>query len=152
MFIHQLCHALDKNHVAYAIVGGYAVSLHGASRGTMDIDIAIEWNLENLKNTEKALKSLRLTSLLPINSEQLYHYKDEYILQKNLIAWHFYDPQNPIHQVDIIINYDLKHAKIDTLKTASGSIKVISRQDLIAMKKSSGRQQDIEDVRSLESL
>lgn len=152
MFIHDVCTALDKGKIPYAIVGGYAVALHGAIRGTIDVDIAIHWTLKNLENVEKALKEMGLVSLIPIDSKSLFHFKDEYIQKRHLIAWNFYDPNNPVNQVDIIINYDLKNARTKTITTSSGKIKVLSRNDLIAMKKASGRPQDLEDVKALESL
>lgn len=37
-FLNQICHALQTNRVRYALVGGYAVALHGAVRGTVDVD------------------------------------------------------------------------------------------------------------------
>lgn len=152
MFIQKICSALDQAKIPYAIVGGYAVSLHGAVRGTVDIDIVISWTLENLKNIEKTLKEIGLASLLPIDSNSLFLFRDEYIQNRQMIAWNFYDPNNPINQIDIIINYDLKKGHTKTILTSLGKIKVLSRKDLIAMKKASGRPQDLEDVKALEQL
>lgn len=152
MFIYDICKILDKAKIPYAIVGGYAVALHGVLRGTIDIDIAINWTLKNLKSVEKAFKEIGLISLLPIDSDNLFRFRDEYIQNRNMIAWNFYHPKNPTHQIDIIINYDLKKAKTKTITTSSGKIRILSRQDLIAMKKASGRPQDLEDVKALESL
>jgi len=152
MFIHDVCNVLNRHKIAYAIVGGYAVALHGAVRGTVDVDIVIDWTLKNLINVENALKELGLVSLLPIDANSLFQFRNEYMEKRHLIAWNFYDPKNPAHQVDIVINYDLKHAHTKTVTTSSGKVKILARNDLIAMKKASGRQQDLEDVKSLESL
>ena len=153
MFIHTICSALDKVEVPYAIVGGYAVALHGAIRGTVDVDIAIQWSLKNLQNTEKALRQLGLVSLIPITAENLFHFREEYIQNRNLIAWNFYDPSNPLNQVDVIINYDLKSI-YDTKEiiTSHGNIRILSLNELIKMKEASGRPQDLEDVKALNSL
>ncbi len=152
MFINNICEALQTAKVPYAIVGGYAVALHGIPRGTFDIDFVIQWSLENLKKTESVLKSLGLISRLPIDAKSVFNFRDEYIKNRNLIAWNFYDPKNMINQVDIIINFDLKGSTTKIVKTTNGKIKILSQKDLIAMKKSSGRPQDLEDVRSLEAL
>ena len=152
MFIHQVCEVLHKAKIPYAVVGGYAVALHGVPRGTFDIDFVILWSLANLKKTELALKSIGLVSRIPVDAESVFNFRDEYIQKRNLIAWNFYDPINPSHEVDIIITFDLKDASIHTIKTDSGNIKILSRKDLIAMKKASGRPQDLEDIRSLEGL
>lgn len=152
MFINLICKVLQKAKIPYAIVGGYAVALHGVPRGTFDIDVVIEWSLINLQRTEQALTSLGLVSRIPVDAESVFNFRTEYIEKRNLIAWNFYDPLNPIHAVDIIITYDLKQATVKTVKTVEGRINILSRQDLIAMKKASGRPQDLEDIRSLEQL
>jgi len=152
MFIHEVCKALDQVKIPYAIVGGYAVALHGALRGTVDVDIVINWTLKNLKNTEKVFNEIGLVSLLPINSDNLFHFRDEYMQNRNLIAWNFYDPKKPTNQVDIIINYDLRNGHTEIINTSQGKIRVLSKKDLITMKKASGRPQDIEDVKALENL
>jgi hypothetical protein len=153
MFIHDVCSALDKAKVPYAVVGGYAVALHGAMRGTVDVDVAIQWSLKNLQNAEKALKQLRLISLIPVTAETVFHFREEYIQNRNLIAWNFYDPSNPLNQVDIIINYNLKSLReTKKVETAFGSIRILSLSELIKMKKASGRPQDLEDVKALSNL
>jgi hypothetical protein len=153
MFIHDICSALEKAKVSYAIVGGYAVALHGAVRGTVDVDVVIEWSLKNLEDTEKAFKQIGLVSLIPITAETLFHFRDEYIQNRNLIAWNFYDPSNPLNQVDVVINYDLKSARhTKTIKNSLGVIRILSLNDLIKMKEASGRPQDLEDVKALDCL
>jgi hypothetical protein len=153
MFIHDICSALDKAKVSYAIVGGYAVALHGAIRGTVDVDVVIEWSLKNLQDAEKAFKQMGLVSLIPITAENLFQFREEYIQNRNLIAWNFYDPTNPLNQVDIIINYDLKNAaQPKSIKTFLGTIQILSLNDLIQMKQASGRPQDLEDVKALSFL
>ena len=153
MFIHEVCDALENEKVPYAIVGGYAVAFHGFMRGTLDIDVVIHWTLENLQKAEKALHRIGLISLLPIDSTTLFHFRDEYILKRNLIAWNFYHPLSPQKQVDLIINYDLKnlnHTK--TFQILGTKVQVLTLKDLIKMKKKAGRPQDLIDIAALESL
>ena len=152
MFIYDICAALRKAKIRYAIVGGYAVALHGAVRGTIDVDIVINWSLSNLQKIERALKEMGLVSLLPINSENLFKFRDEYIQNRHLIAWNFYDPSNPANQIDIIINYDLTGAKVKTIQTKLGPIKILSLDDLINMKNKTGRPQDLADIEALKKL
>ena len=152
MFITNVCKCLNDAKIPYAVVGGYAVAIHGAIRGTIDVDIVIEWTLENLVNVETALKKMGLVSQLPITADNIFHFRKEYIKNRNLIAWNFYNKQNPHQQVDLIINYDLKNHRVKTIKSSSGIIKVLSKGDLIAMKTKSGRPQDIEDAKALEAL
>lgn len=53
-----VCALLNARRVRYVIVGGYAVSLHGAVRTTVDIDVLIEPTLINARRTLAALELL----------------------------------------------------------------------------------------------
>lgn len=152
MFIHTVCQALDHAKIPYAIVGGYAVALHGAIRGTVDVDFVIKWTVENLQKVEQAFKEVGLVSRVPIDALNLFAQREEYIEKRNFLAWNFYNPKNPLEQVDLIINYDLNSANTKQIHTNFGTIQILSRKELIAMKRASGRPQDLEDVKALEQL
>ena len=152
LFIEKVCQALADHHVRYALVGGHAVALHGAVRGTVDIDIAVDWSLKSLQRAESALHSLGLVSHLPIRAEDVFNYRDEYVENRNLLAWNFRHPDDVSKQVDIIIVYDLKGKRRTKIPTASGQLYLLSLQDLVDMKKASGRPQDLADVDALERL
>ena len=102
--------------------------------------------------TELALHELGLVSRLPITATNVFQFRDEYIENRNLIGWNFYNPDNPSEQVDVVINYDLRGKKLVTVDTLAGQIKILGLTDLIEMKRASGRPQDIEDVKALEML
>jgi hypothetical protein len=152
MFIYRLVNALESHKIPYAIVGGYAVALHGALRGTIDIDFVIKWQQNNLLQAEKALKSIGLISRLPIDAEDVFNFRDEYIEKRNLIAWSFHNPSHNDEQVDLLINFDLGKKKVLTAKLREAKIHYLNKKDLIAMKKQSGRQQDLADIDALEKL
>jgi len=152
LFLNKVCSALQAAGVRYAIVGGHAVALHGAVRGTVDVDIALAWNLQSLQAAEQALQGIGLVSRLPVAADDVFQFRDEYIQNRNLIGWNFYHPDNLAEQVDIVITYDLKGRTLDTVVTVDGKVPILGREDLIAMKRASGRPQDLEDVKALESL
>lgn len=152
MFIIELIKALKNYKVKYALVGGYAVALHGVVRGTVNVDIVISINKKTFKDAEKALMSLGLQSRLPITAEDVYDYREEYIKNKNLKAWSFFDPANPSRMVDIILTEDLKQISTVNKKVSGITIKVASIPDLISIKKIANRPQDKEDVKALEKL
>lgn len=152
MFIQTVCQSLDRHRVKHAVVGGYAVALHGAVRGTIDVDIALQWNLKNLKAAEAALQAIGLQSRLPITAEDVFRFRDEYIHNRNLIAWNFVDLNDPSKQVDIIINYDLAGHGVETIQSGANRISVLALADLIKMKRESGREQDLADIKTLEYL
>jgi hypothetical protein len=151
-FLNQVCSALADRGVRYAIVGGHAVALHGAVRGTVDVDIAVAWNLKSLQSAEQALLGIGLASRLPISADDVFQFRDEYIENRNLIEWNFHNPSNPAELVDIVITYDLKGKQIGTVDTSGGPVRILGRKELMAMKRASGRPQDLEDVKALERL
>ena len=151
-FLNRVCHKLTNAKVDYAVVGGYAVALHGAVRGTVDIDLVVRWTLLNLEKTENALSEIGLQSSLPLNAKDVFKYREEYIRNRNLVAWNFHNPEDISEQVDLIIAYDLKGKKTKRLDTRDGIVRVLSRKDLIEMKRRSGRPQDLEDVAALKKL
>jgi predicted nucleotidyltransferase len=152
MFIQNVIGALEKHKIRYALVGGHAVALHGAVRGTVDIDIVIAFRKNSLKAAEVALQELGLKSRLPITATEVYKFRKEYIQNRNLTAWSFINLNNPLEIVDILITEDLNNLKTVTKKAFGINIKVAAIPDLIAIKKKAGRPQDIEDIKALEKL
>ena len=148
----RICTALNDAGMRYAVVGGYAVALHGAVRGTLDIDVAIDWTRPALQAVQDALGGLGFVSRLPVSAEDVFSRRDEYITRRNLVAWNFYNPADPSEQVDIIIAYDLKNKRITPVTLPECVVPILSIEDLIDMKRSSGRPQDREDVAALEKL
>ena len=148
----RICNALQRAGVRYAVVGGHAVALHGAVRGTVDIDIVLSWTQRSLIAAEKALTGIGLVSRLPITANDILEFRNEYVQNRNLVAWNFYNPADLSEQVDIIITYDLKGKRRKRVDLENTSIHILSKPDLIEMKRESGRPQDKEDVLALESL
>jgi hypothetical protein len=150
--LEKVCVALAQAKLRFAIVGGHAVALHGAVRGTVDIDVAIPWNRRSLEGAERALTDIGLVSRIPVSANEIFEFRDEYIKNRNLVAWNFYNPNDLSEQVDIIIAYDLKGKRTKQIQLANALVPVLALKDLIEMKRQSGRPQDIEDVRALEKL
>lgn len=151
-FLERVCTALEAASVPYAVVGGHAVALHGAVRGTVDVDVALAWSEEAVVKAEAALPTLGLISQLPITAADIVRHRDRYVAERNLLAWHFHNPDPPLEQVDVLIAYDLAGKKVHRFKTPGGTFSVLSAQDLIAMKRASGRRQDLEDAEALARL
>lgn len=150
--LEKICGALREAGVHYAVVGGHAVALHGVVRGTLDIDVVVRWTRATLVRTEAALNTIGLVSRLPVTAREVYDFRDEYIRNRNLTAWNFSNPDNPLEQVDIIITDDLAGKRRKAVTLSTGPVHVLAVPDLITMKRRSGRPQDLEDVRALEKL
>ena len=152
MFLLRLVKKLRERKVDFAVAGGFAVSLHGAVRGTLDIDIVILWSEDQLQLAEAALKSLGLQSRLPLSAKEVFAFRDEYIRNRNLIAWSFVNSDNPIEIVDLLINADLSSLGTKNITVQGTTVPIVALEDLITMKRLAGREQDLADITALEKL
>lgn len=152
MLIKKVIEIFQKNEIDYALAGGYAVALHGAVRGTVDIDFVVRLEESNLVKIEASMKALGLVSRLPVSAHEIFTFREEYIQNKNLKVWTFVNSNMPTEIVDIIIIYDLKYLKVERKKTVFGDINIISIDELIKMKKEAGRPQDLADIEALTKL
>ena len=152
MFVLKVIEALDKYKVQHALIGAYALAFHGVVRATMDVDIAILLNLKQLKNTETALKSLGLTSRLPLNAKEVASFRKEYIEKRNLIAWSFIDFKDPARVVDILLTETLKAFSVEKFNFKNHKISVVSLKDLLKLKQKSKRLKDQLDIQSIKEL
>lgn len=152
IFIETVCEALQQQRVSFAVVGGYAVALHGAVRGTIDLDIIIKHSETTFIQMEKALTSIGFQSRLPLRAQEVFHFRQEYIEHRNLVAWSFYNSENSSEIVDVILTHDFSQMKAMVKRFNQTKIPVLCIDDLIQMKKASGRPQDSEDIKALEFL
>lgn len=149
MFFFEIIDTFENEKLPYAIVGGYALALHGIVRATMDIDILLTLDQNNFERAEKCLLALNLRSRIPVRAQDIIKMRKEYIENRNLIAWSFVDFQNPSRQLDIIITMDLKDVTIEKVSVGGRKARVICLKDLMKMKIASGRPQDLVDVESI---
>ena len=152
MFLLRVVGALSRARVPYGLVGGYAVALHGAVRGTMDIDLVISLEEAQFVRLERALNSIGLESRLPVTAREVYRFREEYIRNRSLVAWSFVNPAVPSELVDVVLILDLADLKTETMRVRKRQIRVVALDDLIAIKRRSNRPQDKEDVLALQAL
>lgn len=152
MFVTAIIEALNAARLPYALVGGYAVALHGAVRGTVDLDIVIRLKRKEFERLETVLLSQGLRPRLPVSAGDVFMFREEYIKNRNLIAWSFVNPDRPSELVDVIITEDLANLQVVKKKALGLTIKLASIPDLIRMKKVAARPQDLLDIEALEAL
>ena len=152
MFLERVVSCLRQASVRFAIAGGHAVALHGAVRGTLDLDLVLALSRQNLLAAESALNRLGLQSRLPLKAAEVFDFREEYIRNRNLIAWSFVNPADPTEMVDIILTEDLAAMRVDMVPVGGLRLPVLAVDDLIRMKEKSGRPQDVEDIKALRSL
>lgn len=151
MLLFQITDAFEAVKLKYALIGGYAMALHGMVRATMDIDFVLSLRQADFELAEKALGSIGLKSRLPIRAQDVIKMRKEYIENRNLIAWSFVDYQNPSRQVDILITRDLKDLELVKISVGGRKIPVASLGELLRMKKEAGRPQDLIDIENIKA-
>lgn len=152
MLLLEVAKAFHKEKIKFIVVGGYAVALHGAVRGTVDIDIVLSLSEESFTRAEKILNKLSLYSRLPVKAAEVFNFRKEYAANRNMLAWSFVDASNPLRQLDILILEDANKLN-EVVKVIHGvKVPILSLDDLIKMKKKAARAQDLEDVKALELI
>ncbi len=146
-----------KQKVKYLIVGGMAVNLLGSLRSTADLDILVEMTDQNLAKIVKILKKKKYNVKIPIDPIEFVKAKTRKDLVKNkhLKALNFYK-HDELKEVDIIIDspisYEAAMEHCVYVKIGNLAVPVISIDDLIKIKRKTGRSVDKFDVEELKRV
>jgi hypothetical protein len=155
LFYHDALAALCEARIPFVIVGGVAVNLQGVPRFTADLDIAVDLDPSTLRSTWRALFALGLRPRLPVSEEDFCDpgVVRSWLAERNLSAFTFQDPSNPLRTVDVLLSSPVPFARIEEtaeVMTAAGlRLLVASLPVLIEMKTGTGRAQDEDDVDAL---
>ncbi|MBC7456852.1 MAG: hypothetical protein H7235_01140 [Bdellovibrionaceae bacterium] len=123
--------------------------MHDLLRATVDIDLVLSLRLADYELAEKTLKDLGLQSRIPVRAKDIILMREEYIKERNLIAWSFVDSNKPYRQVDILITEDLKNIESQFISVGGRKINVVTLKKLLEMKLKSGRPQDLVDAENI---
>lgn len=151
MLLYELTDAFTSAKLKYALVGGYALALHGIVRATMDVDFVITLTEKDYELAEKTLRKVGLESRIPVRAEDIIKMRQEYIENRNLIAWSFVDFKNPSRQVDILITENLKDLETERFAVGGRKIVVASLNEILRMKQAAGRPQDLIDIKNIKA-
>jgi hypothetical protein len=158
MFYVDLFSALNRHEVDYLLIGGLAVSLHGVERATMDVDITVAMNPDNLSALIDAAQELKLTPMLPVPLESLRDLEllRQWHAERHLEAFALRTPDLTGVTIDVLLFPPVKFSdmalRADVFKVASTDIQVVSIDDLIALKQAVGRPIDMMDIEHLQRI
>lgn len=152
MFLREITDLFKSQDIPFAIVGGYAVAIHGVARGTFDVDLVTEISEANFIKIETALRGIGMKPLLPLNASELYQNLGRYVTERNLIAWNFVHPTHQRDSLDIILTENLHDLEVIEVVSDLGKIPVLSIDSLIQMKSKANREQDQKDIAALRLL
>ncbi len=156
MFYLNLFKALRTHDIDYLLIGGLAVNLHGVPRMTMDVDLMIALDADNITKLELCMKVLGLKPSVPVKLADLAdaNKRETLFREKHLIALSLIGDKPEIPTVDIVIHHplDFKKAYLNKVeRDVSGtSVMLASIEDMITLKKAAGRAQDLADIAHLE--
>jgi len=137
----ELLALLEKHHVEYMIVGGYAVAFHGFPRFTKDIDIFFELSDANIKSIIDALVDFGF----PRDSlENILFNKDDNIVTFGIAPVRV----DFLNSIDGVVFSDAKKSRV---RGRYGDIDVyfIGKECLLKNKSSTKRTKDKADVEEL---
>ncbi len=148
---------LNTAAVDYVVVGGLAVTAHGHPRATIDVDIIVRFDHQNVHRLVTCLRGLGFKPRTPVNPELLSDASERASWkQRNMVALAFYDDQPPWTVVDVFIDhpidYDQLHAQSLVVQAQGIPMRVCGLEHLIVLKVEAGRPKDIEDLRWLRAL
>jgi hypothetical protein len=137
----DLLAVFDAHNVDYLVVGGYAVGFHARPRFTKDIDLWVGHSPENLARVRAALEEFGAPAAM---LEQIESALDEDVLWMGV-------PPVRIDVVKGVPGGDFSACLSRRVRTSwdGVSVYVIGKDDLIAIKRASGRPQDLLDVEAL---
>lgn len=156
--VDPLLRVLDAHQVEYVLIGGFAVAAHGHIRATKDIDICPSPKKSNLARLAAALKELEA---VPIDLEEFegeFDLGPDYERLQHGGNWTLMTKHG---RIDIMQTFSLEDAEdgvgdygdiarhaVDR-KFRGRSYKFVGYEDLLKMKRSSGRDVDLIDINSL---
>lgn len=147
----RILEVLAEHAVEYVIVGGLAVQTHGHVRTTVDIDVFPLPEQSNLGRLAEALNALDAKVLNP-GSEGL---KIDATMLPRATLWQFDTPHGAIdvlHDAPGAPPYgDLRDRALE-IRLGKLKLAVAGRDDLVRMKRASGRSVDLEDIAALTEL
>ncbi len=154
----ELFRALERQNIQYVVVGGLAVIFHGFARMSMDLDLAVSLESQNLRQFVDLAEHLGYRPKLPVSFRDLLdkNKRKEWAEQKHMLVFSLYHQERPQELVDVFI-HDLipfhelfkRHVRIPL---GEDIVRVASIEDLKTMKRMAGRPQDLQDIAALENL
>ena len=148
--------ALNDAGVRYVIVGGLAVVLHGYARLTADVELMIDLEEAPARKAISALVGIGLRPTLPVDPAG---FADPELRrswrERNMVVFNLVDPDAG-RAVDLFveppIDFEEAWARSDASEYHGVPVRIASIQDLIDMKRRSGRPEDLIDIAHLSAI
>lgn len=146
--------ALEKHDVDYVTIGGVAANAHGSRRLTLDVDIVPAPETLNYERLAAALDELDAPETAVDSGFRTLDPRDSFDLARADVL------KLPTSAGDLdVVNRpvgappyeDLRGRSVE-VKVRGTRLRVVSLDDLISLKRASGRPQDLRDIADLASV
>ena len=152
-----ILNALVANEVEFIIVGGVAARLHGSTRLTHDLDIVPKLDEVSWKNLIRSIWALDTKPRIPESKEAIENIDNikKWISEKNMLALSFRSPSGHA-EIDLLVSesssFEKLKARAVKIKLDQATYYVACIDDLIEMKQTAGRPQDLLDIEILQKI
>ncbi|MEI6614445.1 MAG: nucleotidyltransferase [Chrysiogenales bacterium] len=138
----KLLSSLKESKVEFVVIGATAFPVYGHARATLDIDLFVRPEKENIKRLKKALMDFGY-DLIDISEEDML---------KNKLLIRQYALETDIHPFVKGISFeDVWRNRIGS-KFGDTEVYFPCLDDMIRMKKAAGRTKDLEDLKYLRKI
>jgi len=154
----QIFKELNDSGIDYLVVGGLAVNLFGVPRLTYDIDLMIHLETKNIQKLISKLTQWGYKPKIPVDPLEFADIskRNLWIYEKGMKAFNFFNENLPVGEIDIVINspipYETLKERAVIIHLQEVKVPVVSIHDLIKLKLSAGRKQDLSDVEYLKII
>lgn len=142
---------LDRHGVDYITIGAFAVIAHGYVRATADIDVVARQDRNNLERLAAAFTELH-ARLRGVDADLLEIDPTDPDVLANGASFTLDTDAGPVDYLTDVPgagDYDDLRARAIEANAAGVVVRVVGLDDLIRMKRASGRPQDLRDIANL---
>lgn len=139
-YLLEILKALTDNSVEFIVCGGVAAVLHGVERLTMDLDVSLNLNRDNLERFIKVMNYEDMVPRVPIPAESILdpEIRNAIVKDKGALVFTFIDVKNPFKQLVFFLSEDKSYnallADTDIINIDDMQIRLLSIDKLIEMK------------------
>jgi hypothetical protein len=158
MNIFNLIKMLADAKIEFVLVGGLAVALQGYQRLTMDVDVVLAMDENNLSNFLSAAKSAGLRPTMAVDLDALANPKllEQWHHEKGMLAFSLRGADAMATVLDILVKPVVAFADLrrdaTMIAVSDLHIPVASIEHLIEMKTGTGRSKDLIDIEELRKI